>query len=218
MHLYSTGWLPFDIVKVLGVSERSFWRWRKNLAVRGTVLSQPLPVPGRRPILTTTAAQDLYNLLEEYPSMYLDEIQQWLIIAHDIGMAKSTLHQNLRDLNITYKALRKAAQERDEVAREEFRQYAKDNWVAEQLVFVDESSKDNRTIYRHFGRAPSGQRAVSHIPFLRGTRFSLIAALTTDGYMSMRAVEGSVDGDEFFDFIIEEVVRVLHCIHLIYNI
>ena len=98
MHLYSTGWLPFDIVKVLGVSERSFWRWRKNLAVRGTVLSQPLPVPGRRPILTTTAAQDLYNLLEEYPSMYLDEIQQWLIIAHDIGMAKSTFHQNLRDL------------------------------------------------------------------------------------------------------------------------
>lgn len=209
MLLYAMGWLPLDVIKTLGVSIRSFWRWRRNLRKHGTVLNPPPLVPGRPPLLSTTVTADIYRLLDEYPAMYLDEIQHWIIVAHEIGMAKSTLHQNLRDLGITYKRLRKAAKERDEEAREEFRQYARQNWVAEQLVFVDETSKDNRTIYRHYGRAVNGRRAVSHMPFSRGTRYSLVAALSTDGYMCMRAVEGSVNGDEFFDFIVEEVVRTM---------
>lgn len=208
MHLYASGHVPLEVVKILGVSERSFWRWRANCRRHGTVIGLPALGRGRPRYLTPSATADLYNLLEEYPSIYLDEIQHWLIVAHDVAMARSTLHQNLLDLGLTYKSLRKAAAERDEVAREAFRQFARENWTARQLVFVDESSKDNRTIYRHFGRSVSGQRAVSHESFARGIRYSLVAALTMDGYMTMRAVEGSVNGDEFFDFIVEEVVSL----------
>ena len=75
------------------------------------------------------------------------------------------------------------------------------------LVFVDESSKDDRTIYRHYGRAPAGSRATIPAQFVRGERFSIVAALTTDGYMDTSVVEVSVDGSEFFDFIIEKLVR-----------
>ena len=84
--------------------------------------------------------------------------------------------------------------------------YIQENFVAEQLVFVDESSKDERTIFRRWGRAPQGQRAVSNASFARGTRYSIIAAITIEGYIGTRVVEGSVDGSEFLDYITEEVV------------
>ena len=89
-----------------------------------------------------------------------------------------------------------------------FCQYAQDNWVANQLVFVDETSKNNRTIYRHYGRVILGHRAHATQSFTRGTRYSLIAAISIDGYMSMRVIEESVDNAEFFRFIIDEVVCV----------
>ena len=75
------------------------------------------------------------------------------------------------------------------------------------MVFVDETSKDDRTIYRHYGRAVLGQRANVSAPFVRGERFSIVAALTVDGYITQRVVPGSLDGEEFFDFITQDVVR-----------
>ncbi len=42
--------------------------------------------------------------------------------------------------------------------------------------------------------------------FIRGIRYSIVAAISLDGYIATRVVEGSVDGLEFLDFIIEEVV------------
>ncbi len=38
--------------------------------------------------------------------------------------------------------------------------------------------------------------------------------MSVEGYVGVRVVEGSVDGNEFFDFIAEEVVRTelnVHC-------
>ncbi|KAL1675150.1 hypothetical protein EV122DRAFT_172864, partial [Schizophyllum commune] len=56
-----------------------------------------------------------------------------------------------------------------------------------------ESSKDDRTIYRHYGRAVSGRRAVVQTNFNRGERFSLVAAMSVDGYVASRVVPDSVD-------------------------
>lgn len=73
------------------------------------------------------------------------------------------------------------------------------------MVFIDESSKDERTIYRHYGRSIRGERASLSAPFRQGDRFSIVAALALEGYIAQRIVEGSVDGGEFFDFITEVV-------------
>ena len=39
-----------------------------------------------------------------------------------------------------------------------------------------------------------------------------MAAMSVEGYVGVRVVEGSVDGDEFFDFIAEEVVCVVQSV------
>jgi hypothetical protein len=58
--------------------------------------------------------------------------------------------------------------------------------------------------------------------FVRGDRYSIIAALTVNGYIGTRAVPGSVDSEEFFDFIVNEIVRpyllqTLACVLKIYS-
>ena len=44
------------------------------------------------------------------------------------------------------------------------------NYTADQLVFLDKSSKDDRVVLRRYGRAPSGQDAVQHVSLNRGVR------------------------------------------------
>jgi len=42
----------------------------------------------------------------------------------------------------------------------------------------------------------------------RGTRYSILPAITVDGYIAVRVVEGSVDGAEFFDFVLNDLVSM----------
>jgi hypothetical protein len=105
--------------------------------------------------------------------------------------------------------LRKAAEEGDPEAQRQWLAHANTHWVASQFIFIDESSKDDRTIYRHYGRAPTTSRAVIPARFVRGDRFSVVAAMNVDGYLDTQVVEGSVDSELFIDFILERVVRII---------
>jgi hypothetical protein len=83
------------------------------------------------------------DLVSKSPELFLDEIQEWIAIVHDIGISISSLHTILTDCALTYKLLRKAAAERDELAHRLYLEHALEHWVAAQMVFVDESSKDD---------------------------------------------------------------------------
>ncbi|KAG1844619.1 hypothetical protein DFJ58DRAFT_717593 [Suillus subalutaceus] len=51
-----------------------------------------------------------------------------------------------------------------------------------------------------------GKRAQLTNVFVRGDRYSLCAAMTINGYTAARVVEGSFDSEEFYDFVVEEVL------------
>lgn len=74
------------------------------------------------------------------------------------------------------------------------------------IITVDESSKDGHMIFQKCGHAPKGHHAIIDADFVRGDQYSLLAALSVEGFVGTRAVEGSIDGDEFFDFIVDEIV------------
>jgi hypothetical protein len=149
---------------------------------------------------------DLYTLLEEAPEMYLSEIQDWIALMFEVHISRTALHLNIRDAGLSFKLLRRAAAERDEDLRQEWKQDVNAHFIASQMVFIDETSKDERTIYRHYGRSIVGRRATINANFVRGERYSLVAALSLDGYEAVRVVPGSVDGEEFMDFIVNDVV------------
>jgi hypothetical protein len=75
-----------------------------------------------------------------------------------------------------------------------------------EFVTVDESSKDERTFSRRYGRAAIGEAAHFSDVFVRGNRYSLVAAMSIEGYLAARVIEGSFDTESFFDFIIDDLV------------
>ena len=109
--LWEHGYARDDIVDILGVSQASLYRWKKNFEIHGSVLPPPPPVCGRPRIINSDMTHDLYTLVKEAPDMYLDEIQEWLLIAHNVGLSCTALDDNLWDLGIIYKLLHKAAAE-----------------------------------------------------------------------------------------------------------
>ena len=74
------------------------------------------------------------------------------------------------------------------------------------LLFVDEAAKDERTTARRYGRAGRGNRCAVQHRFVRGIRYSIIAAITLDGIIAYDIVEGPVDTERFVRFLNEQVV------------
>ena len=63
-------------------------------------------------------------------------------------------------------------------------------YAADQMVILDESSKDGRTLMRRYGHALSGEDPVVSESIDCGIRYSILPALTVDGYIAVRVVEG----------------------------
>jgi hypothetical protein len=61
--------------------------------------------------------EDIRELIHEAPSLFLDEIAEWLAIYHEQPISTTVLHDNLRKLGLTYKKLRKVAAERDDAVQ-----------------------------------------------------------------------------------------------------
>ena len=69
-------------------------------------------------------------------------------------------------------------------------------YTAEQLVFLNEYSKNGCIVLHRYGRAPSGQDPVHHVSLNCGVRYSILPALSLNGYMAVKVIEGSIDGAE----------------------
>lgn len=214
--MLENGYLPEDIQTILGVSDRSLRRWTANMRAHGDVIPEQMALRGRPLSLTTAQLHSIVDFIRAYPEMYLDELRDFLALESDILVPITTLHRVLANAGLTYKLLRRQALERDNVGRYLWMQETQNLYRANHIIWIDESSKDDRTIYRHYGRAPSGEQPTISAKFVRGNRYSILPALTIDGYIAVRIVRDSVDGAEFFDFIVQDVVSVYLHIYLIY--
>ena len=89
--------------------------------------------------------------------MYLSEIQDWIELAYRVHISRVALHLNICDTGITYKLLRRAAAEHDEDLWQEWKQDVNTYFTASKMVFIDETSKNEQTIYQHYGRSIAGK-------------------------------------------------------------
>lgn len=211
IHLFNSGWTIHDVSEALSISVPSIYRWQLNIEQFGTV-NPPSAIRGRVRVVTRAVLTAMDNLYQDESDLYLDEVLIWLSFHHNIYISQSTLQRTLMEAGLTRKVLQKIASERNEDLRQQFRDAINDpNLFAgdgSEFVVLDETSKNERTWARTHGRSLSGERAQLEDVFVRGDRFSLLAALTIEGYMAVRVVEGSFDAHEFLDFVQEEVVRI----------
>ncbi len=209
LRLWQSRWHRSDICWAFCMSVSSLYRWKGLFEEFGTVERPSSGLRGRPRTLgiaAMSAAKELYLL---HPDTYLDELQWYLGIHHDISISISSLQENLDKAGLTLKVLHKVASERDEQLREDFRTTLRTEFTGtgDEFVAIDESSKNERDLARRRGRAMRGERAEIPAPFIRGERYSLVAAMTKKGYLAARVVPGSLDSFEFYDFILEEVVH-----------
>jgi transposase len=200
------GWEMQQITDVLGVSSKSIDRWQDNYEMHGLVNPSSY-LRGRRHILSADVVDDLNDLMLESPKLYLDEIGIWLALYHEVQISTTALHDNLRELGHKHKLMCRAAAERDHELRANWMYDFLSMYSAEQMVVLDESSKDDRTLIRKYGCALCGDDPVLTVSLDQGVHYSILPALTLDGYIAVRAVEGSIDGEEFFDFVVNDLVR-----------
>lgn len=82
------------------------------------------------------------------------------------------------------------------------------NYRPDQLIFLDESAKDERTLTRNYGYAFWGSCAQNKVVFVRGKRYSILPAMSLDGILALDIIEGSYTKERFRDFILWNVVSI----------
>jgi transposase len=147
------------------------------------------------------------SVLEANPALYVDEIQQRLFEVRNVDVSIATVSRAIRRMAISHKTISKEAQERDELVRAAW-QVEYGDIPMESFLWLDESGIDDRTNQRTKGWSHMGRACIRRDTFIRGTRFSMLPALSVDGIVALDIFEGAVNKERFIHFIREQIVCI----------
>lgn len=139
-------------------------------------------------------------IISQNPTLYLREICSQIFEVTSVTVSASTVCRVLHRNGCTRKKLTKIAKQRSTIYRGDFMAYVL-QYPRDFFVWTDETGTDKRDQLRKFGYALRGEQAVCHRIISRGTRISVMAAMTSDGVLEYEATTGSVNSDKFIDFI-----------------
>jgi transposase len=195
-----------EIAALAGCSERTV---RDILRLHREFGAVRNPFCGGPRSLATGDLNYISSLLAANPCLYLDELQDRLATVRDTHVSVATISRAVRSLALTHKHVATAAIERNELLRATW-QAAYGDIPADYFVWLDESSVDDRTNQRTHGWAALGRACVRRATFIRGQRYSVLPALTSDGIIALDIFEGSVNKEKFIQFLNEDLVCILH--------
>jgi len=112
--------------------------------------------------------------------------------------------------------LQKAALERNELVHAHYLATIGDHYTRNQLIFLDESAKDERSLSRLYGYSPRNTPAQKKVVFVRGKRYTILPAITMEGFVAVDIFEGSCDKKKFVDFVLGQVVSNTYFICLFF--
>lgn len=205
---YRLGFSVKDIGKILGIKKSLIYQTLIFFRSHGLTHNPSAALQRRHRLLTSIDLSFIQGLLRQQHTIYLDEIQEQLIIRRGVKISLPTLSRCVHRLRFTHKCVSGRALERNNQLRAVFM-----NRIADQvpdpnmLMFGDEASKDERTSTRRKGWSLMGTRCIQRRCFVRGRRFSILPILTLDGIIAYDIVEGSVTSERFVQFLRELVVR-----------
>jgi hypothetical protein len=148
----------------------------------------------------------IISALKQNPTLYLDEIQDRIWDNREIDVSISTISRILREMAISNKKVAYEALQRNNTLR--------DIWIGENggipmeyIVCLDEAGIEGDDHQRLHGWESIGLSCIRRAIFCRGTRFSVLPALTVDGVVTMDIYKGTVNTEIFLTFIREKKVH-----------
>ena len=94
LQMLKEGYRIDQIAGVLAVHPDSIPRWQANFEQHGNV-APPIITTGRPRVLTPPLLRELSDLVRDEPDIYLDELVDWLALAHDQPISMGCLCNNL---------------------------------------------------------------------------------------------------------------------------
>jgi transposase len=200
------GMTPSEIVRAHpGTSPSFVTQEKKRQAAKALGLDEYAAVRGRPRALHAAALQSIVDFLEDFPTAYHDEICDMLEDEHEIRVSRATIGRYLDDLKITHKRVSPVNIRRDLDLVAHFLARMME-YTPDQIVALDESAANERTGDRKYGWAPRGQACRVRESYRRTTRWSILPALTVEGWLDWETFHGSFDEERFFEFV-ERVVE-----------
>lgn len=188
-----------EVAKLLFVSPKTVDRYATKFLTTGDV-SPKAHRSGPERKLTEFEQLTLVNLVLNRPGIYLHELQQEILTLTGTEVDCSTICRTLKYLGLTRRKIKHIALQQSEQKRAEF--------LAEisafdpaLIIWVDETGCDRRKLLRDYGYSIRGTPPRDHSLKLNGKRYSVIAAMSTEGVEDIYIVEGSVNGEKFVDFV-----------------
>ena len=210
VHIYG---ISISIVsELLGPKQRSIRRWYASFRTNGTTdPKNPRQKSSRWP---PHVIKYVSSFVKEHPTFYIDELKAELETNFPSlpNVSTSTICRALNfDLKLSRKVLTKAA--REALPHEIINYKKKLSCIysyPEQLVFIDETSKDGRHAQRRYAWSLRNTKAVVKLPFSRGERLSIIAALDCTGFIGWETTEGTFTRESFHKAFVKHVVPKLN--------
>ncbi len=188
------------VAKSLNVSLGTAYNICRSFEESGSVTPKTREESEERKVLNGQHELWIVGLLLDHPSLYLGEICQKVGHVFDIQVSPSTVCRMIHRHGFTRKKIQQVALQRSTEYRGAFMAEAQ-MFDGDKFVWVDETGSDKRDQVRKLGYALRGERPVYHRLLHRGQRISTIAAVATDGIVSIEVTKGTVDGETFADFV-----------------
>lgn len=149
----------------------------------------------------------LYLILSR-PGIYLCEIVSELSTVLGLDITESAVCKFLRKISFTHHKLATYALQRNDTLRQ---QYVADVAISsrETLLCVDETGTDRKDAQRKYGYSLREKPLKVQKLLVRGEHLSCIAAMSMEGIVAIKVTSGSVDGDEFYNFVCTSLLAEL---------
>lgn len=192
-----------------GVTQTCTRKKRRNLESWGQPYAPRCVKLGRPSTLRDLHRRRLLEFLEDRPQAYLEEIRDWFLDEFDIPVSISMVSRELRKMKWSRKIATKRAAEQSDALRRVFRVRVQLNYNAEQIVAIDESACNERTSDRKYGWSPVGRSVELEYSMKRLERWSLLPAMTVDGYLAHTIFQGAITLEIMVEFLQKEVLPML---------
>lgn len=194
-----------EVWESTGVHRNTVRRLRLSLEYWGQCYAPATVRLGRPPLLRQEQLDSLAEYLKGRPHAYLEEMQDFLYDEFDIEASISTVWRALEKLQYTRKLATKRAREQSEPLRRVYRARMS-HYKAEQVIAIDESACNERTGDRKYGWSRINTPVQLEYSMRRSERWSLLPAMTVNGYLSYTIFQGSITSAIMEDFLLYKVL------------
>ena len=182
-----------DISKILSISERTIRRYINMFEITGDI-EPTLQRHGPPRILGDHERLILLRLITENTRIYLHEIQ-FKLQSHGITVSLATICRTLKLMECSRQVVQVVALQSSDSCRARFMAEVA-CYDLSMLIWIDETGCDKRRCMRKRAYSMRGRTPRDHRLLIKGTRYSAIPVLSTEGIKDVYLFEGSVNGEK----------------------